>query len=319
MGRPSGHPTRWALSWRILITDGLEEDGLTILRRRADVAEQDDLTGLEHFDALVVRGRTRVTSGVLSSAAPRLKVVGRAGVGVDNIDLEAAARIGVIVVNAPLASTTSVAEHTLALMLSLARRIPDADRSLRRGEWRKAELEGVELSGRTLGIIGVGRIGSALAARARALGMHCIGFDPHLAPGEFRRRGVDPSGFAELLGLSDFISLHVPLTPETQGMIGPREFEMIRPGARLICTARGGLVDEASLLSALESGRLAGAALDVFAHEPPGPTSLVSHPNLVATPHIGAQTIEAQRRAAHDIAEELLAALGGQPLRWRVA
>jgi len=319
MGRLSGLRTRWKLSWRILITDGLEEDGLTILRRRADVVEQDDLTGLEHFDALVVRGRTRVTSEVLSSAAPRLKVVGRAGVGVDNIDLEAAGRIGVIVVNAPLASTISVAEHALALMLSLARHIPDADRSLHRGEWRKAEFEGVELSGRTLGIIGVGRIGSALAGRARALGMHCIGFDPHLTPEEFRRRGVEPSGFAELLGLSDFISLHVPLTPETQGMIGPSEFEMIRPGARLICTARGGVVDEAALLSALESGRLAGAALDVFAHEPPGPTSVVSHPNLVGTPHIGAQTIEAQRRAAHDIAEELLAALSGQPLRWRVA
>jgi len=306
------------LSWRILIADRLEEEGLTILRARAEVVEQSDLGQLADFDAVVVRGRTRIMADAIGSAVPRLRVIGRAGVGVDNIDLEAARRNQVIVVNAPLAATTAVAELSLALMLSLARRVPEADRSLRLGEWRKKDFKGIELSGRTLGVIGVGRIGEALVSRASALGMRSIGFDPLLTPEDLRRRGVEPVLFDSLLQSSDFISLHVPLTEETRGMIGPREFELMRPGVCLICAARGGVVDEAALLSALESGKLAGAALDVFEHEPPGATPLIHHPNLISTPHIGAQTVEAQRRAARDIAEEVLAALGGSTLRWRV-
>jgi D-3-phosphoglycerate dehydrogenase len=306
------------LSWRILIADGLEEDGLAIMRARAEVVELSDLDGLAEFDALVVRGRTRVTADAIGSAAPRLRVIGRAGVGVDNIDLQAARQNDVVVVNAPLAATTAVAEHSLALMLSLARRIPEADRTMRQGEWRKRDFEGVELTGKTLGIIGVGRIGQALASRAAALGMRPIGFDPLLSADEIRRRGVQPVALAELLQSSDFVSLHVPLTEDTRLMIGPGELELARRGAYLICAARGGVVDEAALLAALESGRLAGAALDVFEHEPPGSIPLIVHPNLISTPHIGAQTVEAQTRAAHDIAEEVLAALGGSPLRWRV-
>ncbi len=288
------------------------------MRAQAEVVEQTDLTGLTDFDALVVRGRTRVTAEAIQSAVPRLRVIGRAGVGVDNIDLEAARRHAVIVVNAPLAATAAVAEHSLALMLSLARRIPQADRSMRQGEWRKKEFEGLELSGKTLGIIGVGRIGEALGSRAAALGMHPIGFDPLLSDEEIRRKGVEPVVLETLLQSSDIISLHVPLTVDTRGMIGPKEFGIMQPGSYLICAARGGVVDETALLDALETGRLAGAALDVFEHEPPGAAPLIRHPNLISTPHIGAQTVEAQTRAACDIAEEILAALEGSPLRWRV-
>jgi D-3-phosphoglycerate dehydrogenase len=298
------------LPWRILVADKLGEEGLAIMRAQAEVVERSGLDGLADFDALVVRGRTRVTAEAIQSARPRLGVIGRAGVGVDNIDLQAARRCDVIVVNAPLAATTAVAEHSLALMLSLARRIPQADGSLRQGEWRKKDFEGIELDGKTLGIIGVGRIGQALASRASALGMRLIGFDPLLPPEEIRRRGVTPVAFEELLRSSDFISLHVPLTEDTRNMM--------RPGSRLICAARGGVVDENALLSALDSGRLAGAALDVFEHEPPGATPLIQHRSLISTPHIGAQTVEAQTRAACDIAEEVLSALGGSPLRWRV-
>jgi D-3-phosphoglycerate dehydrogenase / 2-oxoglutarate reductase len=306
------------LSWRILIADKLEEEGLTIMRARAEVVEQDDPSQLAEFDALVVRGRTRVTAEVVGSGLPRLKVIGRAGVGVDNIDLEAARQNNVIVVNAPLAATTAVAEHALALMLSLARRIPQADRSMRQGDWRKQDFVGIELSGKTLGIIGVGRIGEALAARASALGVRPIGFDPLLSPDAVRQRGVEPTSFEELLRSSDFVSLHVPLTEDTRAMIGTSELELMRRGSHLICAARGGVVDESALLAALESGNLAGAALDVFEHEPPGVTPLIHHPNLISTPHIGAQTVEAQTRAASDIAEEVLAALAGSDLRWRV-
>jgi D-3-phosphoglycerate dehydrogenase len=306
------------MSWRILIADRLEEEGLSIMRAQAEVVEQSDLTGLADFDALVVRGRTRVTAEAIRLAVPRLRVIGRAGVGVDNIDLEAARQHSVVVVNAPLAATAAVAEHSLALMLSLARRIPQADHSMRQGEWRKKDFKGLELNGKTLGIIGVGRIGAALASRAAALGMYPIGFDPLLSPEDIRSRGVEPVTLEALLQSSDIISLHVPLTADTRGMIGPKEFGLMRPGSHLICAARGGVVDEAALLDALESGRLAGAALDVFQHEPPGATALVRHPNLICTPHIAAQTVEAQTRAACDIAEEVLAALGGAPLRWRV-
>jgi D-3-phosphoglycerate dehydrogenase len=301
-----------------LIPDELEEEGLTIMRARAEVVEGQDLDQLAEFDALVVRGRTRVTAEVVGSGLPRLKVIGRAGVGVDNIDLEAARRNHVIVVNAPLAATTAVAEHTLALVLSLARRIPQANQSMRQGDWRKKDFEGIELNGKTLGIIGVGRIGEALAARASALGMHPIGFDPLLPAEAIRQRRVEPVTFEELLRSSDFVSLHVPLTEETRAMIGPSEFELMPNGSHLICAARGGVVDESALLAALESGRLAGAALDVFEHEPPGATPLIRHPHLISTPHIAAQTVEAQTRAASDIAEEVLAALAGFSLRWRV-
>jgi D-3-phosphoglycerate dehydrogenase / 2-oxoglutarate reductase len=239
-------------------------------------------------------------------------------VGVDNIDLDAARRGGVMVVNSPQATTLAVAEHALGLMLALARSIPRADAAMKAGQWIKKELEGVELSGKTLGIVGVGNIGAALARRAAALGMAVIGYDPLLSTEAIQRRGAEPVGLDELYGRSDFISLHLPLTAETRGMVGEQVFERMKPGVRLVCTARGGLIDEEALLRVLEMGRVAGAALDVFAEEPPSATRLVTHPQVIATPHIAAQTTEAQQRAAVDIAHEVLAALRGEPLRWRV-
>ncbi len=302
----------------MLVTDGLDEPGLALLRGAAQVFESKTLESLPECDALVIRGRTKVTAEVIRSAGPRLKVIGRAGVGVDNIDVDAARARGITVVNAPEAATVAVAELTLGMMLALARQIPTADAGMRRAEWRKSELHGSELSGKTLGIIGVGRIGAAVATRAAALGMRVLGHDPLLSDGELQQRGTEPSGFEALLRESDYVCLHLPLTTETRGLIGRETLQRFKPGARLISAARGGIIDETALLEALESGHLAGAALDVFSEEPPGELPLRQHPNVVLTPHIGAQTREAQSKAATDIASEVLAALRGESLRWRV-
>jgi len=306
------------MAWRVLVTDGLSEASLRLLRDQAEVVESEALEALGEYDALIVRGRTKITAEALAGAGPDLKVIGRAGVGVDNIDLQAAKSEGVIVVNAPQALTAAVAELTLGLMLSLARHIPAADASMRRAEWRKSELKGSELSNKTLGIIGVGRIGAAVAERASAFGMKVLGYDALIPDEELRSRGTEPSNFDTLLGASDYVCLHLPLNDETRGMIDREVMSKMKSGARLVSAARGGIVDEQALLEALESGQLAGAALDVFAEEPPGKMSLLLHPNLVSTPHIGAQTREAQEKAGQDIAGEVLAALRGEPLRWRV-
>lgn len=306
------------MTWRVLVTDGLSEEGLRLLQDQAEVIESETLEALGESDALVVRGRTKVTADVLDQAGPRLKVIGRAGVGVDNIDLQAAQSKEIIVVNSPEAVTVAVAELTLGLMLSLARRIPFADAGLRRIEWRKPELKGTELSEKVLGIIGMGRIGAAVAARARALGMEVLGNDAYLSNDELRQRGAVPTEFDTLLGNADYICLHMPLTDETRGLIGSAAIGKMKQGACLISAARGGIVDEQALLEALESGHLAGAALDVFSEEPPGDSQLLQHPNMISTPHIGAQTQEAQAKAGRDIATEVLAALNDEPLHWRI-
>ncbi|RPI34091.1 MAG: hypothetical protein EHM70_04015 [Chloroflexota bacterium] len=310
--------------WRILITDGLNESGQAILSVSAQVEDRPNITAEElvlavsEFDALVVRGRTKVTAAVFD-AATRLKVVGRAGVGVDNIDLNAAKAHGVAVVNAPQSTSLAVAELTMALMLGLARSLPRADAALKAGKWIKKELEGIELNGKVLGLIGVGNIGSLVANRAAAFGMTVLGYDPLLSGEQIRSRQAEPVSLDEIYSRADFISLHVPLIAETRGMIGEQALGKMKPGVRLICAARGGVIDEAALLKSLESGHVAGAALDVFSKEPPGQIDLLAHPNVVGTPHIGAQTEEAQGRASIDIATEVLAALRGEPLRWRVA
>jgi D-3-phosphoglycerate dehydrogenase len=203
-------------------------------------------------------------------------------------------------------------------MLALAREIPRADAGMKQGKWLKKELAGIELYGKTLGILGMGRIGAEVAARASAFGMSVLGYDPLVPAEEIRRRGAEPVGLDGLFARSDFISLHLPLTSETRSMLGEQAFGSMKRGVRLLCAARGGIIDEAALLAALESGQVAGAALDVFATEPPGATDLIKHPKVIATPHIGAQTAEAQSRAAEDIANEVLAALNGDPLRWKV-
>lgn len=308
---------------KVLIADGLKDNGQAILRSSTSV---DDRTGIspeelsqaiKNYDVLIVRSRTKVTKQVFSVAG-RLKVVGRAGVGVDNIDLEAAKAHGVAVVNSPTATSLAVAEFTVGSMLALAREIPRADAGMKKNEWLKKELVGTELLGKTLGIIGVGRIGAEVAKRAIAFGMRVLGHDPLIPQEEITRRGAEPIELNELYSNADYISLHLPLTDETRSMINEQAFGRMRRGVRLVCVARGGIIDEAALLTALESGQVAGAALDVYATEPPGETNLVKHPNLIATPHIGAQTAEAQERTAEDIANEVLAVLKGEPLRWKI-
>jgi D-3-phosphoglycerate dehydrogenase len=309
---------------RILITDGLEENGQSILRAAARVDAHPDLPAadlvktIRDYDALIVRGRTRVTSEVLSSA-PRLRVVGRAGVGVDNIDLEAAKAHNVTVVNAPNSTTNAVAELAFGLLLSLAREIPRADAAMKAGQWLKKDLVGVELHTKTLGIIGYGRIGMELGKRATAFGMNVIAYDPFIQEETVKTRGAESVSLQELFQWSDFISLHLPFNVQTRDLIGPMAFAQMKDGVRIVDAARGGVLDESALLAALNSGKVAGAALDVFAVEPPGLNQLVKHPRVIATPHVGAQTGESQARAAEDIANEVLAALRGEPLRWQVS
>jgi D-3-phosphoglycerate dehydrogenase len=298
------------------VTDGLAEAGSAQLRPDAEII--DDPRALGSVDAWIVRSRTRVDAPALDRAAPRLRVIGRAGVGTDNIDLAAARRSGVAVVNAPEAGTIAVAELTLGLMLCLARQIPAAEAAVRRGQWPKGELVGSELHGKTLGLVGLGRIGREVARLAAAFGMRRIAFDPYLTDDAVRSGGAEPMELEALLAASDFLSLHLPLTEATRGMFSAEVLARCKPGARLICAARGGLIDEAALLNALDDGRLAGAALDVFEREPPGESRLVQHPRLVLTPHLGAQTVEAQERVAVEIAGEVLTVLRGGAPRWRV-
>jgi D-3-phosphoglycerate dehydrogenase len=310
-------------SWKVLITDGLSEKGIAILSSAAQVDNKPDISADDllkvagEYDALVVRGRTKVTPAVFD-AATRLKVVGRAGVGVDNIDLTAARSHGVTVVNAPKSTSLAVAELAVAMMFALARNVPKADSTMKQGQWIKKQLEGIELTGKTLGIVGMGNIGTFLAQRAAALGMKVVGYDTLVTPLEINKRGAESVGLPELYAKADFISFHLPLTPESKGMVNGQAFAQMKRGVRIVDAARGGIIDETALLAALESGQVAAAALDVYATEPPGLTALVAHPNVVATPHIGAQTEEAQDRAAEDIASEVLNSLRGEPLRWKI-
>lgn len=312
--------------WKVLITDGLDENGKTLLKKSVEVTDQpgisaDDLLKVVgEYDALIVRGRTKVTAAVFE-AGKKLKVVGRAGVGVDNIDLATAKAKGVTVVNSPLATTTAVAELTLGLMLGIVRELARADASMKAGKWLKKEFEGAELSGKTLGVLGFGRIGAAVAKRAAAFDMKVLGYDPLISADEIKKRGGEPLSFDEVLKNSDMITMHLPLTPETKGMLNAAAFAKMKQGVYIICAARGGVIDETALLDGLNSGKVAGAALDVLTSEPPAPelAGLVGHAKLIITPHVGAQTVEAQARAANDIAEEILAVLDDKPLRWKVA
>lgn len=310
-------------TWNILITDGLDSSGQEILSAAADVDDRSGISpeelivDISKYHAVIVRGRTQITQEVFT-AAVKLKVVGRAGVGVDNINMAAAQSNGVTVVNAPTASRNAVAELTLGLMLSLARHIPRADNTMKTGQWAKKDLKGVELAGKTLGIIGMGRIGSDVAKRAASFGMQIRGYDPYIEAEEIKARGANPATLDELYAHCDYISLHLPFTPETKGMLDGQAFAKMKSGVYLICAGRGGVIDETALLAKLESGQVAGAALDVFAKEPPGLSALVAHPHVVATPHIGAQTFEAQSRASEFIAKEVLAALNGEPLTAKI-
>lgn len=311
------------MTLKILIADGLAEAGVTLLKSAGEVEVSSKITAAELLaaipacHALVVRSRTKVTAEVLA-AGTQLKVVGRAGVGVDNIDVAAAVTRGVTVVNSPQAATTSVAELTFGLMLALARATPQADASMKQGKWEKSAFLGTELAGKTLGVMGLGRIGSEVVRRARVFEMKIIAYDPHKSAAQIHERGAEPVSLDEILAQADYLTLHLPLVAETVNLLSAARLAQMKPGARLLCLARGGLIDEAALRAALDSGRLAGAALDVFAAEPPPPESIAAHPKVIATPHIGAQTQEAQARAGLAIAAEVVAVLQGREPRWRV-
>ncbi len=309
--------------FKVLLTDGLQQPGKDLLSEKNEFTDQkgispeDLIKTLPAYDAVIVRGRTKMTRQVIESS-DKLKVIGRCGVGVDNIDLEAAKENNVIVVNAPVATTTSVAELTMGLIFSLAREIPRASAGMKNAEWLKKSLVGMELCGKALGIIGYGRIGAMVGKLATATGMRINAYDPILKPETTFVDGGEILPFEHVLKSSDFITIHTPFNKETHHMINDQTIAMMKDGVRLVCAARGGIIDESALLHALQSGKVAGAALDVYETEPPGNQDLISHPNLIATPHIGGQTADAQLRASIDIASEVLAALNCEELRWKI-
>jgi D-3-phosphoglycerate dehydrogenase len=308
---------------RILVAESIAAEGIAELRGRHDVDVRPGLKPAElravigEYDALVVRSQVAVDA-TLIGGAKRLQVIGRAGVGVDNVDLEAATRAGITVVNAPTGNTIAAAEHTIALLLALARRLPAADASMRRGEWTRSAFQGVQLRGRTLGIIGLGKIGMAIAERAGALEMTLLGTDPYVTAEQAALRGVELVDLDTLLARSDAVTVHVPLTRATTRLIDAAAIAKMKAGAFVLNVARGGIVDEAALADALREGRLAGAGVDVFEAEPPAGSPLLAAPNTVLTPHLGASTAEAQVAVAQEIAEQVLDVLEGRPARYAV-
>ncbi len=301
------------MTLRVLVREEISEAGVDLLRSRFDV-DVDPESPLEEiiggYDAIVIRSATKLTADLIERAA-RLKVIGRAGVGVDNVDVDAATRRGIIVANAPESTVVSAAEHTIGLLVALARNIPQAHAALKQGRWERSAYGGIELAGKTLGVLGFGRIGQQVGRRALGLGMRVVAYDPYVAAERFRELGADRAETPEdLYAAADFVTLHQPLTAETRGSLGAAAFAAMRPGVRIVNAARGPLVDEEALLEALRSGRVAGAALDVFESEPySGP--LLELDNVVVTPHLAASTGEAQDRAGVIVAEQVAAALEG--------
>jgi D-3-phosphoglycerate dehydrogenase / 2-oxoglutarate reductase len=308
---------------RILVAEPIAPEGIALLRAHHEVDERPGLTpaelctSLADYDALVVRSQVQVDASMIA-AGSRLQVIGRAGVGVDNVDLEAATRAGITVVNAPTGNTIAATEHTLALLYGVARKIAAADASVRRGEWQRTQFTGLELRGRTLGLVGLGKIGQAIAARARAMEMGVLASDPYVTAEQAAHHGADLVPLNELLARSDVVSVHVPLSRATRGMIGTKELDRMKPGAILLNVARGGVVDEAAVAAALTKGTLAGAGVDVFEHEPPVGSPLLEAPNTLLTPHLGASTAEAQVAVAEEIADQVIDVLAGRSARYAV-
>lgn len=308
---------------RILISDKLAEEGLHILRE-GDAFEVDCKYDLKpeqlkeiigQYDALIVRSGTQVTEDVIEVAS-KLKVIGRAGVGLDNVDLKAATKKGIIAMNTPGGNTTSTAEHAFSLIMALARNIPQAHSSMKAGKWERSKFQGVELYGKTLGVIGLGRIGSTVAKFAQGFGMAIKAYDPFLSAEMAAKRGIAVCTFEDLIKNSDFITIHVPKTTETSGMIGEKEISMMKKTVRLVNCARGGIIDEAALAKALEAKRIAGAALDVYDEEPPkSDLVLMKFDSCVLTPHLGASTAEAQVNVAIEVAYSVRDALLGKGIR----
>ncbi|HEY2930589.1 MAG TPA: phosphoglycerate dehydrogenase [Acidobacteriota bacterium] len=305
----------------ILISDNLSPGVVDLLKQagftpdfRPDISRKDLLAAVGEVDVLLVRSKTEVDVELLE-AAEKLKVVGRAGAGVDNIDLESATRRGVLVMNTPGGNSISAAEHTMALLLALARKVPRADSTMKQGKWDKKQFEGIELLGKTLGLLGLGKIGSEVAKRAGAFGMDVVAYDPYVPEKLARELEVELLPLDDLLSRSDFISLHLPLTDATEKLINETAIAKMKPGMRLINCARGGLIDEAVLLRALESGKIAAAALDVFEREPSPNQELIGHPNLIATPHIAGSTQEAQEKVGFEIVQQIIDYLRGGVVR----
>ncbi len=308
---------------KVLVTDEIAEEGLAVLRSlesiditvRTGLSESELLDEIQSADALLVRSQTQVTEAVIA-AGSQLKVIGRAGVGVDNIDVGAATRRGVVVVNAPDGNTISAAEHTVAMLLALSRHIPQAYASVRQGKWTRGKFVGVELRGKTLAVVGMGRIGTEVAKRALAFQMNVIGYDPYLTEERARTLGIRRVSLDEAITEGDFITVHTPLVKETHHLLNAAAFEKMKPGVRIVNCARGGIIDELALVEALQTGKVAGAALDVFETEPlPAEHPLRQFDNVILTPHLGASTVEAQSLVAVAVAEEIVNILTDKPFR----
>ncbi len=308
---------------KVLITDPISEEGIDILRSHAQLdfklgIKPDELISIiGDYEALIVRSQTKVSAQVIE-AGQKLEVIGRAGAGIDNIDVEAATRQGIIVVNAPTGNTIAAAEHTIALMLSLARHIPQANAVLKSGVWRRGDFMGIEIRNKTLGIIGLGNVGSEVARRALGLEMKLIAYDPFISVDYAHNLQVELVSLEQLLKESDFITLHLPLTDSTKGLIGAKELALVKPSVRIINCARGKLTDEEALATSVKEKRVAGAAIDVFSTEPVTESVFFEDDNIIVTPHLGASTTEAQTMAARDIAEQIIDVFKGQPARYSV-
>src|SRR4030042_423573 len=305
---------------KVLITDPISEEGIDILLKGAQVDIKDGLKPeeiiciLANYHALIVRSQTKVSAAIIE-AGKNLQVIARAGVGIDNVDVEAATRCGIVVINAPTGNTVSAAEHAIALILALARNIPQANALLKSCVWKRNEFMGTELRGKTLGIIGLGNVGSEVARRAQAFEMKLIGTDPLVSEEYAKKLGVTIVEQKQLLKESDFITLHIPLTPQTRGIIGAKELAMVKPTVRIINCARGRLIDEKALVKAIHEKRVAGAAIDVFEKEPCTESILFGEDNIIVTPTLGASTTEAQVLAARDVAEQIVEIFKGLPAR----
>ena len=308
---------------KVLIADRIAQEGIDTLSAVATVDVRlgmglHELMGaIRQYEAIVVRSETRVTAEVIE-AGQKLQVIGRAGVGVDNIDVDAATRKGIVVVNAPAGNTVSAAEHTVALMFAMARNIPQASSVLKSGVWRRHDFMGTEVRNKTLGIIGLGNVGSEVARRAKGLEMRLIAYDPFVSIEYAGTLGVELVSLEDVLRRSDFITLHTPLTEGTRGLIGAKELEMVKPTVRFINCARGGVIDEEALFKAVEEGKVAGAAVDVFVEEPATDNILLKSDRILVTPHLAASTAEAQATIATDVAEQVIAVLSGQPAKHAV-
>ena len=306
---------------KVLAADGISPKGIELLQKEFEVVVKDKLPAEElleiipDFDALIVRSASKVTAEVIARAK-KLKIIGRAGVGVDNIDIPAATAKGIIVINSPGGNTIAATEHTMAMMLAMSRNIPIANETMHKGEWNRKKYVGVELRGKTLGVVGMGRIGSGVAKRAMAFDMNVLAYDPYINEERAKALGVKVATFDEVIENSDFITVHMPLTKETKGMIAMEQMKKMKPGVRLVNCARGGIIDEADLAEALKQGLVAAAAIDVYTSEPPAEKGnpLLEAPNIVLTPHLGASTVEAQIGVSVDVAKGIIAALHGEPV-----